>query len=265
MEQDAIRPPAGLVAFDHHSRLRIDHHHGIVVQVSGVEQAPVGRKCHVADEIARRALIWRDHGKRARRSQLSAGEAEFKHRRARPAAHIHPVALRCKGESQPAIRHRHARDYPRRRRLDDADRWWPVPTVERQQILAVRRERRGHRKGVERHLLAHGREAPPRIEQERAIRQRPYPFPGRRLGAEQRPQRNERDNQTNSSVRRHNGMLHVQLTLYGVGGLPVRCPQPARSTPRAREAGRESIWAADKRRSESCLQSADQNTKRAPN
>ena len=115
MEQDAIRPPPGLVALDHHSRLRIDHHHGIAVQVGRVEQAAIGRKRHVADEIAVRALVLRNHGKRARRRQFPAGEAEFKHRRARSAAHIHAVALGCEGESQPGVGHRHARR-PRARR-----------------------------------------------------------------------------------------------------------------------------------------------------
>ena len=44
MEQDAIRPPPGPYALDHHARLRIDHRDGIAVQLRRVEQVAIGRK-----------------------------------------------------------------------------------------------------------------------------------------------------------------------------------------------------------------------------
>ena len=191
MEQDAIRPPPGLEALDHHARLRIDHRHGIAVQVGRVDQAAIRRKRHVADEIVRRAL-----GPAATTGNVRAGvslpSAKVNSNTAAASRRPRTRGRRSGGKPCPA-RHRapacwhHTRPKPIDARVT---RGRPVSAVEHQQILAIGRERRGHGQRVERHLLAHRAQPPAAVQQKSAVRKRPHLLARRRLRAQQRRQHN---------------------------------------------------------------------------
>ncbi len=164
MEEDTVRPAAGLDALDHHSRLRIEDHHGIVIQVRGVEQAAVGRERHIADHVVPADFIQRWHGEGSRGREGAIREGKFEDRGLRSAAHIDEVPARGEGEAQPGIGHRHAAFHRAGGRFDHGNGRRPVSAIEHQQIMSIGRERGGHGEGVERHLLADGVEDPAAIE-----------------------------------------------------------------------------------------------------
>ncbi len=174
MKQDAVRAPASLEAFDQHPGLRVDHDYRIVEQVRGVDEPSVGRDSDVADEVLHSALGRRHDRKGALIGQRAVRILELDDFGARPAAHIHEVALRRKREPQPAIVNRRAANFFLRRDVHNADRRRIVSTVERQQELAIGRERGRHRQRAYRHLVAGRLEAPAAIEQEAARVQRSH-------------------------------------------------------------------------------------------
>ena len=185
MEHDAVRPPAGFEPVDDHARLRIDDGDIVAVQLGGVEQAPVGREGDVAHEVVVRALgLGRDF-ESARRGEGAIGEGELEYRGLRATAHVHAVALGGKRQTEPAVGHRSAAQHASGFGVEHGDRRGIEAAVERQQVAAVGRKRRGHGQGVEGHLPSHGRHPPETIEQEAAVRERADAVPRSALGVQQ--------------------------------------------------------------------------------
>ena len=127
--------------------------------------------------------------------QLPAGEIELENRGARSAAHIQPVALRRESQPQPAIRHADRAHHAGRGDLDRADGGRPVSAIQHQQVLAVRRERRGHGQRVQRNLLAGGLHPPAAVQQKAAARQRSHLLARSGLGNHQPRQREQQNDQ----------------------------------------------------------------------
>ncbi len=191
MEQDAVRPPPGREALDHHPALRIDDRDGIVIQVAGVQQPPRGVELHVADEVARRGFL--SDLKRAALGERAVRERVLEHRRARTAAEVYAVAFGREGQPEPAVRHARASQLLLAGGLEHADRRQAIPAVQHQQVLAVRRKRRRHRKRFDGNLFARGPQHPAAVEQEAAPGRRPHLLARRRLGSEDQGQDNEKN------------------------------------------------------------------------
>ncbi len=208
MKEDAIRTAPGGVARDDHARLRIDHGHGIAVELGGVEEAPVGRERNVADEILRGTAGCGDRGKGAAGRQGSVIERELKHGALRSATDIDAVAVGSEGDSQPSVGNRRGPEDARGGGIDDGDGGRLVSAVQDQQILAVARKRGGHGKGVEGDLTARRLETPAAVEQKAAIGQGSDAFPRRGLGTEQGRRGNGRGGQRDAGDSGTEGESH---------------------------------------------------------
>ena len=81
-------------SLDQHTRLRVDHHHGILEQIRGIDEPSIGRECDVANEIVHSALGFRHYRKDAPWRECAIGVLEFQNRSARATTHIHKIAFR---------------------------------------------------------------------------------------------------------------------------------------------------------------------------
>ena len=185
MEEDAVGAAAGFDAIDDHAGLRIDHHHRVVIQFRGVDQAAVGGKRDVADEVGMRALVGRNNREGAGSFQRAIGEGELVDRRARSAAHVDAVALRRKGQAQPAVGHGHTMEFASGSSVQHADGGRLVSAVQHQEVSAIGRERCRHGESVQRDLFAGWFQAPAAVEQESASGKRADLLARGRLGTQE--------------------------------------------------------------------------------
>ena len=219
VEENAVGTAAGFELADHHAGLRVDHRDAIAIEVGGIEQAAVGRKGHVADEILRAALGLRHDDEGPRGGEDAVGEGEFEDGGFGASAHIDGVAFGRDGEAQPAIGHGNAAGDAAGGGFDHADRRRAVSSVEHQQVFAVGREGGGHGESVQRDLAADRVQAPAAIEQEAAAGERSDLFAGRRLRAQDGDQREKGDGQGHAIFQRTWRVFHGQLSLYGNSGV----------------------------------------------
>src|SRR5579863_1957882 len=112
IEENPVRPPAGLEAIDHGARLRIHHHDGIMIKIAGIQQVAVGRQRDVADEIPDAPLGGLDYFKGTRRLQRSSVvEREFKNSCLRAATYPQGSSIGGERHSKPGVAYSRAADF----------------------------------------------------------------------------------------------------------------------------------------------------------
>ncbi len=94
VEKNAIRAAPSFESLDQHTRLRVDHHHGILEQIRGIDEPSIGRECDVANEIVHSALGFRHDREDAPWREYAIRVLEFQNRSARATTHIHKIAFR---------------------------------------------------------------------------------------------------------------------------------------------------------------------------
>ncbi len=190
MEQDPIRPAAGFEVIHRLAGAHVDRHNRVVIQIRRQHQLPVGRNGHVTDEIPKRGLLVRRDFELARRLQLAPRERKLENPVARPSADVNESPIGRERQPEPPVRHLHPRGFLLRRSIDHADARRFISAVQHQHKSAVGRNRRRHRKRVQRHLIAHRRDLPAVRQQDAAIGLPAHRFSSGRL----RPQ-GHRENQ----------------------------------------------------------------------